>query len=54
MIQRLVTIFGFLCLIGYVGILVFEVPRLDLALVVGVSLALAIWDLFRLLGETRD
>lgn len=33
-------------LLGFVGILVWFVPRLDLGLVVAVTMALVIWDFY--------
>ncbi len=53
MINRLVAILAFLMLAGFVGILLWHVPRLDLGVVIAVTLILAAVDLYRSAGE-RD
>lgn len=47
MTDRLLSIFALALLAGFLGILIFSVPRVDLALVLGVTMALAGWDLLR-------
>jgi len=54
MITRLIPILGFLLVLGYVAILVIEVPRLDLAMVIGATMLLALYDLYKILRETSD
>ena len=44
--KTLLYVLAFAVLCGFLGILVWKVPRLDLGAVVGVVLALAAWDLF--------
>ena len=50
MTNRLVAVAAFLVLAGFLGILVWEVPRLDLGAVIGVTLLLVLVDL---LGQLR-
>ncbi|MBU1313519.1 MULTISPECIES: hypothetical protein [Pseudorhizobium] len=44
--DRLLALFGFLVLCGFLGVLLWEVPRLDLTILVAVTVALAGYDLF--------
>ncbi len=44
--NRILAIFAFLVLVGFLGILMFHVPRLDLGGVIVVTVLLAAWDLF--------
>ena len=44
--KTVLTVIAFVLLAGFLYILVSNVPRLDLALVVGATLLLAGWDLF--------
>ncbi|MFN7101169.1 MAG: hypothetical protein ACK4N1_00950 [Pseudorhizobium sp.] len=46
MSDRILALFAFLVLCGFLGILLWEVPRLDLTILVAGSLALAAFDLF--------
>jgi hypothetical protein len=46
MIDRLMAILSFAALAGFLGILVWSVPRLDLGAVVFATLALAGYDFF--------
>lgn len=46
MTDRLLYVFAFVVLIGFLGILFFNVPRLDLGLVLAATLILAGRDLF--------
>jgi hypothetical protein len=50
--DRLMRLAAFAALVGFLGILVYWVPRLDLGAVVLVTLALAAYDLF-LAGDNR-
>lgn len=47
MIDRLIALVAYIVLIGFLAILIMKVPRLDLAILVVVTLALAGWDLLR-------
>jgi small neutral amino acid transporter SnatA (MarC family) len=47
MINRLIALVAYLILVGFLGILIFKVPRLDLTILVGITLALAGWDMLR-------
>lgn len=49
--DRLVALFAFAVLLGFVGILLWHVPRLDLIAVVALTVALAGWDLARSLSR---
>ena len=53
MINRFVAFFALAVLIGFLGILVYRVPRLDLAGVVAVTVLLAAYDIWRNASE-RD
>ncbi|MDO9523999.1 MAG: hypothetical protein Q7J57_00425 [Gemmobacter sp.] len=53
MINRAVALFSYAVLVGFVGILVWYVGRIDLAVVVVLTLALAGWDIWLNAGE-RD
>lgn len=53
MTNRLVAVLAYLMLVGFVGILVWNVPRLDLGIVVLSTLLLAGWDIYQTAGE-RD
>lgn len=46
-------IFAFAILLGFLGILLWHVPRLDLIGVVGVTVALAGWDLIQTLRRKQ-
>ena len=46
MTDRLLYIFAFAVLTGFLGILFYNVPRVDLGVVIGVTLVLAGRDLF--------
>lgn len=45
-LERLLMIVSFASMVLFLGIIVYNVPRIDLAVVVLVSLALTGWDLF--------
>ncbi|AXQ95790.1 hypothetical protein LV780_16315 [Cereibacter azotoformans] len=47
MTARLLPLLALVVLAAFLGILVMEVPRLDLGLVIAATLLLAIWDLVR-------
>ena len=44
--ERLLTIIAFLIFCGFLGVLVYKLPRLDLILVIGVTALMAFYDLF--------
>lgn len=44
MIDRLMALVAMLFLAVFLGILVWKVPRVDLIAVVGITMALAVWD----------
>lgn len=44
MTDKLLALLALAVLIGYLGILVFHVPRLDLGLIIGATLCLVIYD----------
>lgn len=46
MIERLMRILAYLILVVFLGILVYRLNRMDLTVVVGLTLALAGWDFF--------
>jgi hypothetical protein len=47
MSDRIIALFAFIALCAFVGILVFELQRLDITAVAVVTLALAGWDMLR-------
>lgn len=46
MTDFLLRLIAFAALVLFLGVLVWKVPRVDLGLVVAISLALAAWDFF--------
>ncbi len=46
MIDKLMALLAFAVLLGFLGILVFYVPRWDLGFVVAATLLFAVYDLF--------
>jgi hypothetical protein len=46
MTDRVMVVFAFAVLVGFLGILIWEVPRVDLGGAILVTLALAGWDFF--------
>lgn len=44
--NRLMALAALVVLIGFLSILLIHVPRLDLALVIGVTVVLAGWDVY--------
>jgi len=44
--NKLLAIFAFLVLVGFLAILVIHVPRLDLTMVIAITVVLAAWDLY--------
>lgn len=46
MTDRILYIFAFAVLTGFLGVLIYNVPRVDLAVVLGATLLLAGRDLF--------
>lgn len=44
--NRILSLFAFLVLVGYLSILVWRVPRIDLATVIAITLLLALWDIY--------
>jgi uncharacterized membrane protein YfcA len=51
MTDRLMAFFTFAVLASFLGILFYRVPRLDIAVIVGLTLALVFYDFF--LSPTR-
>jgi hypothetical protein len=45
--------FAFVILVGFLSILIIHVPRLDLILVIGFTLALSGWDLISTIRARR-
>ncbi len=46
MTERILTIAAFLTLLGFLGVLIYKVPRIDLGIVIGVTALMAFYDLF--------
>lgn len=51
--NRLMAVVALVVLIGFLSILLIHVPRLDLALVLGITVALAAWDVYSGVGRRR-
>jgi hypothetical protein len=51
--NRIMAIFAFLVLVGFLAILMIHVPRLDLGAVIVVTILLAAWDLFTTHGNRK-
>ncbi|WP_168733061.1 hypothetical protein [Aliigemmobacter aestuarii] len=51
--NNLIAILAFLVFVGFLAILLIHVPRLDLVVVIGATVALAGWDLFQNLKGNR-
>ncbi len=43
--NNIMALFAYAVLVAFLGILVFHVPRIDLACIIGLTLLLAGWDL---------
>ncbi|MFA5539740.1 MAG: hypothetical protein WCZ72_02485 [Gemmobacter sp.] len=46
MTEFLMRVLSFLVMLGFLGILVFELGRVDITVVVGLTVALVAWDFF--------
>lgn len=44
MTDRIMALLAAALLAGFLGILVWKVPRADLTVVIGITIALAVWD----------
>ncbi|TCM87471.1 hypothetical protein [Rhodovulum steppense] len=53
MIDRLIALFAFAVFLGFVGILAMGVPRLDLGLVIGLTVVLVAWDFIASGGKPK-
>jgi hypothetical protein len=52
--NKLMAIFAFLVLVGFLAILVIHVPRLDLTAVIALTVLLAAWDLYTTHRPRKD
>ncbi|EYD72697.1 hypothetical protein [Limimaricola hongkongensis] len=46
MLNRIMTIVALAVFLGFLGILVWHIPRFDLGAVLAVTVALVLWDVF--------
>ncbi len=46
MLDRLLSIFAFIGLVAFLAVLVFKLQRIDIAVIVTLTLILAGWDVF--------
>lgn len=53
MTNRIMALLAFVGLAGFLGILVWKVPRPDLFAIVALTLALAGWDIARAISRRR-
>ncbi|PWV97619.1 hypothetical protein DFR52_106142 [Hoeflea marina] len=44
--ERILTLIAFVVLCGFLGVLIYKLPRLDLGIVVVTTLVMAFYDLF--------
>ena len=49
--NRLMAVAALVVLIGFISILLIHVPRLDLAVVIGITVVLAGWDIYTSFGN---
>lgn len=49
--NRLMAVAALVVLIGFLSILLIHVPRLDLAVVIGITVVLAGWDIYTSFGN---
>lgn len=54
MIDRIMALLAISTLAAFLGILIWKVPRADLAAVIAITLALAIWDFLSNAGKGRS
>ncbi len=47
MLDRILGLFAIIVLAGFLFILAWKLQRIDLSLVIGITLLLAFWDFFR-------
>ena len=51
--NRILALIAFGCLLAFLGVMIYRVPRLDLALALVVTLALVAFDLWQQIGPRR-
>ena len=51
--HNLLALFAFAVLVAFLAVLVIHVPRLDLTAVIGITVALAGWDLLQTVRGNR-
>lgn len=44
MTDRILALFALIVLAGFLGVLLWKVQRIDLAIVIGITYVLAVWD----------
>ncbi|MBC7281352.1 hypothetical protein [Hoeflea sp.] len=44
--ERLLTIIAFLVFCGFLGVLILKLPRLDLGIIIAITVVMAFYDLF--------
>lgn len=49
----LLALFAFVVLVAFLAILLIHVPRIDLMVVIGITVALAAWDLYTTFRSRR-
>ncbi len=54
MSDRILAVLAILVLAGFLGILLWELRRIDLGVLIGVTLLLVIWDVLRPRNRRRD
>ena len=52
MLSRIMTLVALVIFLGFLGILVWHIPRLDLGLVLAVTVGLVLWDVFTASSES--
>jgi hypothetical protein len=54
MMDRPMALLALVVLAGFLGILAWKVPRVDLIAIIGITLALALWDFLGHAGRRRS
>ena len=52
--ERVVAVLAFVVLTGFLGILLWKVPRWDLGIIIGITLLLAAYDFLSSAGRKKD
>ena len=45
--NRILAVISLIVLVGFLGILLYEVPRIDLAIIIGITVLMTAYDFFK-------